>query len=584
MTTSAAGALASAPASRPNAGVPNLALAWAELMLRGFCAAGVRDLVLSPGSRSTPLAIAAARIEALRVHVVIDERQAGFFALGQARVTQRPSVVVCTSGTAAAHYLPALLEAREAGVPLIVLTADRPWEAQHVASAQTTDQTRMFGEAVRGAFELACPEDEPLALAALARTAAQATALACAPRPGGVHVNAPFRKPLEPSAEPIPSFACTPPLQLRTTATLHPEARESLRALCAGKRRVLLLAGPALLQDTQVAQDGTFDVLRERGVVIAAESASGLRAYSLAHLDAFCTFLRDPANAPDLVLCVGLPPVSSALQAWLAQATMTRVVIAEHVWADPWSSARAIVPLGRAEGLAEILPLLDELDRPWAARAHALDARLERAQRARHAAALLESTVARVVAAHASWLLVGNSLPIRDLDVFGGKHRATVLHQRGVAGIDGLLAGACGSAAVCNAPLMVYLGDVSFLHDVGALALLTEVKAPLPVVVVNNDGGRIFQELPLGAREGLEAIVDRHFVTPHGRDLSAIARGFGLHAHRVHDEPTLQHTLEAALRAPHATVIEVVVDAHASKHDRAAWRREAEAIVREVLA
>jgi len=179
-------------------GVPVLHVAWAELLLQSLAHAGVREVVVSPGSRSTPLALAADASTALRSHFIVDERTAGFIALGQARVTVRPTVLVCTSGTACAHYFPALIEASMSGVPMIVLTADRPWELQQTGASQTIDQTRLFGGFVRMFAALGAPEPSDGALRAVARTAAQAVAKSLGPEPGPVHVNVPFRKPLEP--------------------------------------------------------------------------------------------------------------------------------------------------------------------------------------------------------------------------------------------------------------------------------------------------------------------------------------------------------------------------------------------------
>ena len=176
----------------------NLHLAWARLFLRSAAAAGVTDVVLSPGSRSTPLTIAAATTSELRAHVIVDERGAAFFALGQARVTGRPSLLICTSGTAGAHWLPALIEASQSFVPLIAVTADRPWELQDSAAPQTIDQLKLFGDHVRHYAELGLPDPSPGALRAVPRIAAQAVARALGPVPGPVHINARFRKPLEP--------------------------------------------------------------------------------------------------------------------------------------------------------------------------------------------------------------------------------------------------------------------------------------------------------------------------------------------------------------------------------------------------
>lgn len=561
----------------------NLHVAWARLLFEGLVAAGVQDVVLSPGSRSTPLALAAAAVEGLRVHVVLDERQAGFFALGQARVTGRPSVVVCTSGTAAAHYLPCLLEAREAGVPIVVLTADRPWEAHHVHSSQTTDQIKLFGDAVRGFFALGTPEPDALALAAVARTAAQAVALARGPVPGGVHVNAPFRKPLEPvPGLAVPPLASAPTLRLDTESRLNAPSRQMLQQLLGASRRPLFLAGPASEHAVGAVESALAAVLERTGGVLIAEASSGLRSQaSLAHGEALLPLLEGD-RAPDLVIQLGLPVVATGLQSWLARSSIPRVVVAPYGWPDPWSKATMLMPLGVASALEAIVEAWSQTaDSSWRGALHAADATLSRALGEAfetgalgHAGALSEPAIARSLALalpEAATLVIGNSLPVRDLDMFGGTLPCRCVHQRGVAGIDGLLAGAAGVASISGHPVALYVGDVSFLHDAGALALLSRVRSPLVVLAVNNDGGRIFHELPLARQPELARAVESLFVTPHGHSLAAVAAGFGVAAERVARLADLERVLREAQQAPHATVVEAVVAPEQGSALRKLW-------------
>lgn len=561
----------------------NLHVAWARLLLSGFAAAGVQDVVLSPGSRSTPLALAAAHC-GLRVHVVIDERQAGFFALGQARRSGRPSVVVCTSGTAAAHYLPSLLEAREAGVPMVVLTADRPWEAHHVHSAQTTDQLKLFGDAVCGFFALGTPEHHELALAAVARTAAQAVARSLGPLRGGVHVNAPFRKPLEPRpGSPILELACAPPRVLGTEARLDEAATTLLADRLRARSRLLVLAGPSLEHDVRSAHDALKRLLELSGGVCVAESTSGLRdAESLRHGEALIPTLRGP-DAPDVIVQLGLPVVATALQNWLSSCDVPRLVVGDVRFTDPWSRAELVLPLSTRAGLEAITAAWSSGSaEPWRRSLRATDERLEQllaralkdgdlATRGDLGEPLIARTLSRALPPSCA-VLVGNSLPVRDLDVFGAPLRGPVLHQRGVAGIDGLLAGAAGIASAHEGPVLLYIGDVSFLHDAGALALLATVRTPLVIVAVNNDGGRIFHELPIAKDSSLSTPLESLFVTPHGQSPARIATGFGVAARRVERVAELERALAEALDAPHATVIEAVVPPSSGTEQRRAWR------------
>jgi 2-succinyl-5-enolpyruvyl-6-hydroxy-3-cyclohexene-1-carboxylate synthase len=259
--------------------------AWARWFVSALADSGLRDVIISPGSRSTPLALAAAECPRVRCLPVVDERVAAFIALGQARLTGLPSMLLCTSGTAGAHYLPALIEAAQANVPVLVVTTDRPWEAYDCASPQTVDQTDLFGRVVRHRAELGLPDAAPEALAAAGRIAAQCLALARAPTPGPVHVNARFRKPLEPVAVAAPE-PWSADLARRValgaprvfTAECIPSAAgvAALVDRLAHARRPLFVCGPTLAWGA-TAHDALFALAAAVGAPVAAESASGYR-------------------------------------------------------------------------------------------------------------------------------------------------------------------------------------------------------------------------------------------------------------------------------------------------------------------
>lgn len=594
-------------------------LEWARVWFESLADAGVTDVVSSPGSRSTPLVLGAVACSRLTIHDVVDERSAAFFALGQARVTGRPSVCVCTSGTAGAHYLPAVIEASAAGVPLVVVTADRPLELVACGALQTTDQVKLFGDHARAFFELGHGEADAEALRSLRRRAAQAVATTLYPRPGAVHVNARARKPLEPDASelgrplgdvardvlarPVPEVSL--PIATPTARTI-----EALAAECARAERGLLVLGPDAAR-TPEARRAVAALARATGFVVLPEATSGLRFCApallegLAVVSSFDALLRSSAfraaHAPDLVLCFGATPTSSAIATYLAAHRAARqVVVTSQAFSDPDASVAHFV-FGESSAVASLLAArLAELiagssTRPTtgplaarpaddgapglrAARARwaeafagadelardGVDAELDRAR----AAGLSEGLVARAVLTRAprgEHVLLGNGLSIRHADTFvrAGDADVVVLAQRGVSGIDGLVSAAAGAASVAGAGVTLFAGDVSVLHDLGGLAVAATVRdVPLSIVVLHNDGGRIFEQLPVARLDGLAPGTMEHFTTPHGRSFAGAASMFGLAHHAVHTLAELERALDAARGKPGATLIEAIVPAH----------------------
>ncbi len=575
----------------------NLLAVWAELLFDALAQAGVTDVVVSPGSRSTPFVLAAAGDARLRLHDVIDERAAGFFALGQARVTGRPALLLCTSGSAGAHYLPAVIEARHAGVPLLVLTADRPVELHGCGANQTIDQRALFAGYARATFDLGTPDGSPAALRALRRAAVQAVHATRWPTPGAAHLNAPARKPLEPRAASTPeghalaalahALRATPPtLAAPPVAAPDPVALDAIAALCLRARRGLLVAGPASVEQAE-ASAAVAALGAATGFALAAEATSQLRTSAVRTVGAFDLLLRSPhfraEQPPDLIVQLGAAPTSAGLEQLLSERPdIVRVVIAPHEWPDPCGSAThlLVADVGEAaDALARSVMRLRGAPAPepsaYASRLAAADAlcwRLVDADLAASAATLEEGAVVRqtVAALHErAWFAIGNSLPVRHVDAFCPTlpPGVRVLSQRGVSGIDGLLAGAAGAASATDRPVTLLLGDVSFLHDVGGLALARHARAPLCIVVINNDGGRIFEQLPL-ARAGQAAALP-HFTTPHGLDLSYAAELYGLRFLRASTRDALASALHEAHARPGATVVEAVVPPHAAAAQQA---------------
>jgi 2-succinyl-5-enolpyruvyl-6-hydroxy-3-cyclohexene-1-carboxylate synthase len=565
----------------------NLHLAWARLFLRSAAAAGVTDVVLSPGSRSTPLTIAAATTRELRAHVIVDERSAAFFALGQARVTGRPTLLICTSGTAGAHWLPAIIEASQSFIPLIAVTADRPWELQDCAAPQTIDQLKMFGDHVRHFAELGLPDPSPGALRAVPRIAAQAVARALGPLPGPVHVNARFRKPLEPVAvdgpepwEPlVDELIARGPTRVVAAVTRADEDEiVAIATIAAAARRGLLVCGPAPLASA-AARDAILDLARATGFPLVAEGPSQLRfggdRRGVVTLSAFDALLRGLATradlAPEIVIEFGAPPTSAGYARLLAeQPAMPRFVIAPHGWNDPAGTAAALVagdPAGAATRISAEIRGKNGHARPsisaWAEGLAAADRRaVELADQALAGEALSEGSIAQALVASCpagAILAIGNSTPVRDLDAYcpANERDLRVVHQRGASGIDGLVSGAAGARSVSEAPVALLLGDLSLLHDLTGLALLRRVAAPFVAVVVQNGGGRIFDHLPI-ADTWDPAAFERFFATPEAVRFDHAAAAFGVTYARATTRAELALALTSAWSAPGPTLIEAV--------------------------
>jgi 2-succinyl-5-enolpyruvyl-6-hydroxy-3-cyclohexene-1-carboxylate synthase len=549
---------------------------WARVFTRALAASGVSHAVVSPGSRSTPLALALASEPEIAVHVVVDERSAAFFALGQARISGRPSVVLCTSGTAAGHYLPAVLEAERARLPLVVLSADRPWELTDAHANQTLDQTKLFGSHVRAFLELGVPE--VAALEAVPRIAAAAVLRATSPLPGPVHVNARFRKPLEPVAshgdEAWRAKIKNAPRTFAPALAPSDAAIERVAELSRSAERGLVVAGP--LVDVRGERSAAArrlraslaGFLRATGFALAAESTSGVLhgaevdGLALSGFDRWLPPLLDAADGPDVLIEIGSPATSGAWQRALPRfAGRARVIVTADGIPDPHGTATDVV-------IADAADLFDRVS----AKLSGTPASTWRETLARHATEahaapdsvrLDEPTLVRRVVStlpSPAVLMLGNSGPVRDVDVFAGRTSAevTVLHQRGVSGIDGVIAGAAGARSVATSPVVALLGDVSALHDVGSLATLADVEGPLAVVVVNNGGGRIFERLPVAERVPRETF-ERLFLTPPPDFLEHAARAFGVEYARADSIEAFDGAMDRALGSSRPLLIEGVV-------------------------
>jgi 2-succinyl-5-enolpyruvyl-6-hydroxy-3-cyclohexene-1-carboxylate synthase len=511
------------------------------LLLRAFVdelvRCGLAGACTSPGSRSTPLVLTLARHPALTCWSHVDERVAGFFAVGVAKQTGRAAAVACTSGTAAAHYLPAVIEAREARVPLIVLTADRPPELREVGAGQTIDQVKLYGDAAKWFFEVGTHVATPERERWMRQLAFRAYETAVGGRPGPVHLNFPLREPLV-LDEPLAPPGDAPPRRSRRAPA--PAAIE----LDPGPRAVIV-AG------RHERDDGLPEALGAAaaafGTPLLADPLSGARRgpAAIAHYDAL---LRDPdfaaAHRPDTVIRIGDLPTSKPLRQWLAGLAARQVVFdPEGAWqdpagvvtevldADPAAWARAVAggeraPSGSAPSDSAADAAQPPGDAAWLDAWRSADAAAAAAIDDVLGDAVSEPAVARALAALPPEVTVftASSMPVRDVETFWPARDppARVLAHRGANGIDGTLSAAFGAAAA-GARVVVHLGDVALAHDLGALLTAKRLRVALTIVLVDNGGGGIFDFLPVASQ--VDA-YEEHVATPTGLDPERVAALF----------------------------------------------------------
>lgn len=568
---------------------------WARLLFGSLLEAGVTDVWLSPGSRSTPFAWAAQHLPGITVRPVIDERSAAFLALGHARVTGRPSALLCTSGSAAANYFPAIVEASLSHLPLVVLTADRPLDVQHAQAAQTIDQVKLYGDYARAFFDLGTPDAAPSALTGLRRSVVQAVAQALGPLPGPVHLNLRARKPLEPAPAKNEAERA---LEARVTSLLaRPLARHAPHTVFANETvlaaaRTLKEAGSTAIVVGPLPAHAKHlgellgELARLLGAPVFAETASQVR-FALPEpqlgFPLFDWLLSAPDVAsrlqPELLLCVGQTPTSSAFERWAARVPR-RLVLAEHGYPDAIGSAELVASGDLEQGLTALIAelkrqnvgasgtaFLSEVARHHARAESCVTEALARPTEVLSEGAAVKSVVEALPAG--TVLALGNSLPIRDVDAYVTRAaRLRVTAQRGANGIDGLVSGAIGSAIGSAAPTLLLLGDVSLLHDLGGLASLGLLQTPFVVAVVDNAGGRIFDQLPVQKLYSAEPAAARLWHTPPERELSHVAALFGLRYEAPSTPQAIADVARRALTQSQPTLLHLRVAPHSAAHMR----------------
>ena len=558
--------------------------AFCAVLVDEWARGGVTDAVVAPGSRSTPLLIALGADTRIQVHVVLDERSAGFVALGLGLATGRPAVVATTSGTAAVELHPAVVEAHQAGVALIAVTADRPHELHRVGAPQTVEQESLFAAAVRWSASPGVPDAASAGAWRSLASRLVAESVAGASGPGPVHLNLALREPLIGD----PSSGGIPPGRPDGSPWHLSHARSDAGVPDAVVAELARFAGRAGMV---VAGEGCGDpgallgAAARLGWPVLADPRSGCRvaghdATVVASADAL---LRIPAIAggwiPDVVVRAGAPWASKVLSQWLASlpAEVPQVLADPWSrWADPERAASSVVSASGAALLREVAARGSTSGTEWAsgwrradsAAQGVLDGLLGRDGDLE----LSEPAVARALSASApagSRLVVSSSMPVRDVEWFGAAdQRPLVLSNRGANGIDGVLSTAIGAAAADGAPTVALLGDLAFLCDAGALLWAGNRDVSLTVVVVDNGGGGIFSFLPQATALPHDDF-ERYWGTPHGVDIASVASAYGVSTCEVASRSDLDAVV-SGIGKPGVSVAVVRSDraANVSAHER----------------
>lgn len=531
---------------------------WCEKFVEELYAGGVKYACISPGSRSTSLTLAFARNKKIKTFVNIDERSSAFFALGLAKKTNMPVVLVCTSGTAAAEFYPAIVEAYQQRVPLIVCTADRPKYLYNTGANQTINQIDLYKNHIRWFVDAGLPELTKDALLRIIRYANHAVDVAVLDDKGPVHINFPFEKPFEPDAytDEIDddilniSFKETKSITRKkfekvSESSVFDEIYRSVKNL----ERGLIIAGPDNYNKERI--ELIIKVSERLNYPILADALSQVRFSSVDSNNLICNYEEIFRNEqfineykPDIILQFGRTPISKTFEKYFEKNSLNRILINKYADRfDPAGTAKMILPFASYQFCGEMLYRLDHENfkrkhNKW--RNAYLNAELviEKQKSAMIYSAdfpnetrILDEVLQAVPSL--SSVFISNSLPVRDLNRFTSwlPKDLKIFFNRGASGIDGIISTAAGVCAADGKQAYLVTGDLAFYYDMNVLPLLKRLNIPLNIILINNNGGAIFSSLPV-SKNG-NHYFDDYFLTPHNLDFGSIVKGYGLYHHEV---------------------------------------------------
>ena len=556
---------------------------YANCFVDALVAAGLKRVCLTPGSRHTPLVLAFARHRGrIQLYSHLDERSAAFFALGMALAADEPVALACTSGSAAANFFPAIVEASQSRLPLLILTGDRPHELRGSGANQTIDQVKIYGDYARFFVDLPLPEAHPPALALRNLRSLAARALAMTTE-GPAHINLPFRKPFEPGADDELAIDRRASPRIMSPGPPRPLALDALLPLEALSRKGLIYCGHGSCRTTADADHAArfaAGLSRISGFPVLAEATSGLRFAAGDHqpLSAYESWAG--ADGMDLdsvetIIRFGAPPLSNVMGDILARAQLAHHIVISRDWSDDTHSATRHISLTPASLGATILPDLQPpaanlafRERLLAADAIARQVIQREIETGDYFDGAAVNDVVDLLPAGAA-IFAGSSLPVRQLDQFGhaGHKRLQVFANRGASGIDGNISTALGiGAAGGGRPLVAIVGDITFYHDMNGLLAARRLGLPVTIALLNNGGGGIFQRLPM---RGIEPEFSDYFITDPQLDFSHAAALYSLDYTRVHDRGDFRSAFSESISRPGRGIIEVRSDARGDLRRRA---------------
>ncbi|MFS1517499.1 2-succinyl-5-enolpyruvyl-6-hydroxy-3-cyclohexene-1-carboxylic-acid synthase [Bacillus sp. SCS-151] len=531
----------------------------------------VTDVVISPGSRSTPMAMIMAEHPMMNVYVNIDERSAAFFALGIAKSKRKPVAILCTSGTAAANYMPAIVEAYYSRVPLIVLTADRPHELRDIGAPQAINQIGLFGEYTKWFAEMAIPEDTPEMLNYVRTFASRASGTAMQAPKGPVHLNFPFREPLVPLMEAIEHHDQGSYVNVTIGApSLTTNQYDSIHDRIAAKKKGLIICGA--IDDPSFAE-AVIELAAKLQYPIFADPLSQLRS---GHhnkeliIDSYDTILRNKQilqlYKPEVIIRFGEMPVSKALTLYIKQLDHIDHLVIDGGggWREPTLSASDMIhcdEVNFCSGLSDVIKELNNKSH-WVTQWIEMNAMIKSIWNGlEYEEDLFEGKVFSELTKtlpYNTTLFVGNSMPIRDLDSFflTNDKSIRVLANRGANGIDGIVSTALGASINCS-PLVLVIGDLSFYHDLNGLLAAKMHKLNMTIIVINNDGGGIFSFLPQAQHQNH---FETLFGTPLGLDYEYVVNMYGGEFNRVTKWNDFREKVQQSIHTDGLSVIELTTD------------------------